>query len=179
VTALGSAELADLRESPYLRFGDQLLLRGRISAPPTLDDFDYPTYLARQGIGSVMSFPRVTILGESEQNPLALGLRGARRRLGEALDGAVSEPQASLGRALLLGDRSNLPDGLTDAFKRTGTSHLLAISGLHIGILLGLSLTAGSALLGRRKGYYLLVPLTLIGCTPCWLGCRRRWRGPQ
>jgi competence protein ComEC len=162
VTALGSAELADLRESPYLRFGDLLLLSGRISAPPTLDDFDYPAYLARQGIRSVTAFPRITILGETDQNPLARGLRGLRRRLGEALDGAVSEPQASLGRALLLGDRSNLPDGLSDAFKRTGTSHLLAISGLHVGILLGLSLTAASVLLGRRKGYYLLAPLTLM-----------------
>lgn len=162
VTALESAELAGLRDSPYLRYGDHLQIRGRIAAPASLDDFDYPAYLARQGIGSVMSFPQVTLLDEGSENFLARGLRALRRRLGVTLDDAVSEPQASLGRALLLGDRSNLPDDLTDAFRRTGTSHLLAISGLHVAILLGISLTAASALLGRRRGIYLLVPLALI-----------------
>ena len=162
VTALESAELASLRDSPYLRYGDQIQILGRIEAPPSLDDFDYPAYLARQGIGSVMSFPQVALLEEGSENFLASGLRGLRRRLGTALDDAVSEPKASLGRALLLGDRSNLPDGLTDAFRRTGTSHLLAISGLHVAILLGIALTAASVLLGRRRNYYLLVPLALI-----------------
>ena len=162
VTAMESAELASLRDSPYLRHGDRLQVRGHITAPPVLDEFDYPAYLAGQGIGSVMSFPQVTLLDEAFRDPLARGLRVLRRRLGEALDGAVSEPQASLDRALLLGDRTNLPDELTDAFRSTGTSHLLAISGLHVGILLGISLTAASALLGRRKGFYVLVPLVLI-----------------
>ena len=52
----------------------------------------------------------------------------------------VPEPQAALGQATLLGLRRNIPQDLNEAFRRTGTAHLLAISGLHVGILLGISL---------------------------------------
>ena len=44
----------------------------------------------------------------------------------------------------------------------TGTSHLLAISGLHVGVLLGLTVGAGAWLLGRRRQLYLLLPLGAI-----------------
>ena len=51
---------------------------------------------------------------------------------------------------------------MVDRFRETGTSHILAISGLHIGVLLGLSLVASQWLLGRRRHIYLIAPLLLI-----------------
>lgn len=48
----------------------------------------------------------------------------------------IEDPAArGLGLALLCGDRSELPSGLPDLFTRTGTRHLLAVSGLHVGLL--------------------------------------------
>ena len=44
-------------------------------------------------------------------------------------------PAASLGRAVLLGDRHALPDEMTQRFRQTGLAHLLAISGLHVGLI--------------------------------------------
>jgi competence protein ComEC len=74
-------------------------------------------------------------------------------------------------RALLLGDKSELPRATRDAFRRTGLSHLLAVSGLHVGILF-----AGLALILNRipgknvgvsffKAFFLC--LGLLGY--CWL----------
>ena len=74
----------------------------------------------------------------------------------------MPEPQSSLAQALLLGQRSGLPSDLKEDFRSTGTSHLLAISGLHVGVLLMLGLGVSANLLGRRRHYYLLVPLVLI-----------------
>ncbi len=68
VTAHQTAELVELRDPPYMRYGDWLLLDGSLTFPPDLEDFDYPAYLARQGIGSVMSFPEVTLLADREGN---------------------------------------------------------------------------------------------------------------
>ena len=74
----------------------------------------------------------------------------------------VPEPQAALGQATLLGLRRNIPQDLNEAFRRTGTAHLLAISGLHVGILLGISLAASAALLGRKHHLHLIAPLLVI-----------------
>ncbi len=159
VTLRESSELARQRKSPYVRYGDRLLLEGVLQAPPALDDFDYPAYLARQGIRSVMSFPEATLLSEGEGIAFYRWLYGVRRSISDSLATLVPEPQASVGQALLLGMRENLPESLVDEFRVTGTSHLLAISGLHVGILLGLSLAVSLRVLGRRGQHYLIAPL--------------------
>ena len=60
----------------------------------------------------------------------------------------------------MLGIRGNIPSEVQDAFSQTGTAHLLAISGLHLGIVAGLMLAIGIRLFGRR--YYFYVWLALI-----------------
>ena len=162
VTLRRFSELAAIRESPLVRYRDRLVLRGRLEAPPVLDDFDYAAYLARQGIGAVMLFPDVELVGEGGGSVLYRWLDSARRRLADSLATSVAEPQAAFGQALLLGIREDLPDELVDRFRDTGTSHLLAISGLHVGVVLGISLMASAWALGRRRQLYLVVPLAVI-----------------
>ena len=58
--------------------------------------------------------------------------------------------------------RGPLAEDVTEEFRSTGTSHLLAISGLHVGIVLAISLGAGAWLMGRRRQLYLLLPLGSI-----------------
>ena len=162
VTLRGPAENTGLRTPPYVRYGDRLLLEGVLKEPPTFEDFDYPAYLARQDIGSVMSFPEINLVGEGEGVPFYRWLYSVRRSIADSLAKTVPEPQASLGQALLLGIRDNLPPDLEEKFRATGTSHLLAISGLHVGILLGLSLAASQWAFGRRKQLYLIAPFVLL-----------------
>ncbi|MCH7745284.1 MAG: ComEC family competence protein, partial [Chloroflexi bacterium] len=162
VTLRVSSSLARLRDSPYFRYGDRLLLEGALEAPPVLEEFDYPAYLARQGIVSVMSFPDSTLLDEGQGALFYRWLYGTRRSIADSLARLVPEPQASMGQALLLGIRDNLPDKLVEEFRVTGTSHILAISGLHVGILLGISLITGAWMFGRRHHIYLLMPFVLM-----------------
>ena len=162
VTARASAELLDSRDRPYFRYGDRVRLSGALEAPPELEDFDYPGYLARVGIESVMSFPEVSLIEEGQGPAFVQALRTVRLRLAASLAESVSEPQSSLVQALLLGLRDELPDDMTESFRRTGTAHVLAISGLHVGILLALSLGLSGRLIGRRHQLYLLPPLALV-----------------
>lgn len=162
VTTRVPPSLVDSRDAPYVRYGDRLRLTGSLLPPPELDGFDYPGYLASQGIGTTMWLPGVELVDEGNGSP-AMGLVYAlRRTLAQSLARAVPEPQAALGQALLLGIRDGLPDTLVEEFRETGTSHLLAISGMHVGILLGMALAASQWLLGRRRHFYLLAPLVLI-----------------
>ena len=162
VTARVTSELTSAREPPFLRYGDTLHLKGPLKTPVPLDDFDLPSYLENQGIGTVMSYPEIALLDERGGAPFYRWLYSVRRHMAAAVAGVVPEPQAAFGQSILLGIRDNLPTSLRDDFRRTGTAHMLAISGLHVGILLIAAASAGETLFGRRALVYLLVPLAAI-----------------
>ena len=162
VTLRESSEIASLRKKPYFRYGDKVLLEGALQAPPVFEDFDYSAYLARQGITSVMSFPEVTLVSEGGGVAFYRWLYGVRQSLAASLTRTVPEPQASLGQVLMLGLRDNLPEDMVEDFQRTGTSHILAISGLHVGILIGITLIVSRWVFGRRHQIYLVLPLVMI-----------------
>ena len=75
---------------------------------------------------------------------------------------ALPEPHSALAQALLLGLRGQLPPEVKEDFRRTDAAHLLAISGLHVGVLLAMTMTAATWCLGRRRQAYLLVALAAI-----------------
>ena len=162
VTARPSAAIARQRQPPYFRYGDRLQITGRVQAPPALSDFDYAAYLARQGVGGVMYAQRVALVDEGNGSPFYRQLYALRHRLAASAAAAIPQPEAALAQAMLLGARHNIPPDLRDAFRRSGAAHLLAISGLHIGILLTAAMGASAALFGRRYYLYLLAPLAAI-----------------
>ena len=162
VTARVPAEIAAAREAPYIRYGDKLVLIGSLEAPRMYGDFDFPSYLESQGISSVISFPEMALIGEDGGRPFFRWLYSLRRDMARAIAVATPEPQASFGQAILLGLRDGIPDSLTEDFRSSGTSHLLAISGLHVSILLALGVSASEFLIGRRRLIYLLMPLLAI-----------------
>ena len=162
VTATPPAQLTGERQAPYIRYGDRLALRGRLDEVPVFEDFDYREYLARQGIAALMRRPEATLLDEGLGNPFLSALYRLRNSLSRSLNRSLAEPQASLAQALLLGKRGDIPQDVTRDFRDTGTSHLLAISGLHVGVVLALILPLSAAVLGRRRNLYLLPPLGIL-----------------
>ena len=162
VTLGASGRPVSPRDRPYVRYGDRLFLEGSLEAPRTLEGFDYPSYLARQGIRSTMSFPEAALLDEGLGNPLLRQVHSFRSSMADSLSKTVPEPQAALGQALLLGLRDDLPEDVVEQFRATGTSHLLAVSGLHVGILMATSLAVSQRILGRRRQLYLAAPLALV-----------------
>jgi competence protein ComEC len=122
---------------PELEFGARLALSGTLTPPPRLSEFDYPAYLARQGIFSYMAFPKVTNLGSSDRGLLGASLTFARPRVREALQRGIPEPQAAIAVGVVTGDRSQIPDDVQVAFKRSGVIHIIAISGQNIALLAG------------------------------------------
>ncbi len=126
----------DAPESVY--YGDRLRLHGSVKTPPQFPDFDYRAYLAEQGIFAVMSVGTslgVERLGRGGSSILRVG-NVVRDRLLRRLDGALSAENAALARGLLFGDTTALSNEVSDAFRRTGLSHVLAISGMNLAILL-------------------------------------------
>ena len=162
VFARPSEELVRVRKEPYFRYGDVLELTGTLNSPPELGDFDYGAYLAQQGIHAILNGLQVQLVAEGHGNFVFENIYAVRHRLADGIERALPEPQAALAQALLLGLRGGLPDDVTDDFRTTGTGHLLAISGIHVGIVLVTAMGAGVWLVGRRRQVYLMLPLATI-----------------
>ncbi|MCH8744794.1 MAG: DNA internalization-related competence protein ComEC/Rec2 [Chloroflexi bacterium] len=157
------AALVSTREPPYFRQGDFLTAPGTLQAPEPFENFDYPAYLTNQGIAGVFWSRDVEWVPEQSTQNWATGrIFGLRRSLSASLESALPQPQSSLAQALLLGLRGGLPSDTRDNFRATGASHLLAISGLHVGILLVMALGGSAGAFGRRWQIYLLLPLAAI-----------------
>lgn len=142
--------------------GQRLKLTGHIWAPDPVTnpyEFDFGAYLNRQGMDAYATakIEDVTVLG-AEENPQT-AIIGARQAIARRID-ALFPKSAGMMRALVLGDRSLLGDEQRDALQRSGTAHLISISGLHVTLLAAvLSMLLG--LVMPRK-YAALVAVALL-----------------
>jgi competence protein ComEC len=153
----------------------------RVAGPLNPGEFDARAYLRAQGVRLylVVDNPQGVwrrSVDDRECGSLTMtgarllgGLRAwSRARLVEGL-GPRSAPLAS---ALLLGHREEVDPGVNDAFARTGTTHLLAISGLHLQALAMVLLSLFRALrFGRRRALAAVALATvayalLVGLAP-------------
>ena len=148
---------------PTYQYGDLLKMTGELEEPPgDLDGFDYRAYLARQGIYTTVYYPELEVLATGQgQQPLQW-LYSLRHRMGEAIGTSLSEPEGSLAQGILLGLRHNVPSSLYEDFRRSGTAHLLAISGLHMAIVAGILLSISVWLFGRHRPTYFIITLSIL-----------------
>jgi competence protein ComEC len=149
------------RETTYA-YGDVLMVKGTPETPPSFDDFDYQGYLARQGILATMYFPDITVIKSgSGIRPLAW-VYDLREKLAGSLARALPEPQTALTQSILLGIRYNIPSDILDEFTITGTTHVLAISGVNITIMAGMLLSIGLRLFGKKHYFYVWLALGIV-----------------
>ena len=122
------------------------LVGGTVRSLATTRDFSagYADYLLRQGITSTWLYPSIT---GTEGLPVSRpGLEGVRGAIGKQVRTVFTEPDASIVSAMLLAQRGQIPADIVDQFRRTGVSHVLAISGLHISLVAGMMLAILAAL---------------------------------
>lgn len=97
---------------------------------------EYAGYYRAKGIFSAAETDELVTVGMRER-PLSSMLRKVRTYLTDGFDTYIGGEAAGFAAALLTGDREDL-SGITRLdFKRLGISHLLAISGLHLSIIIG------------------------------------------
>lgn len=127
-----------------LRCGDDIYFHAAVSRPVSdvdLTGFDYGTYLFRQGIsGTALAFEghwkRMSPVSSLSLKQQALLLREKllERYQKWGLDGDV----LAVVSALTIGEKRELTDELKAVYSAAGTSHVLALSGLHVGMIVGI-----------------------------------------
>ncbi len=144
--------LARTRELGDWRYGDRLVLRGYLTEPFENEEFSYREYLARQGVYAYMGGAEAAYLERAEANPMLGALYALRDRAHALVYRYWPDPEASLMSGILLGIERGIPASVQKAFKDTGTSHIIAISGFNITLVAGLLVTLFGRALGPRRG---------------------------
>jgi competence protein ComEC len=147
---------------PIYNYGDELLIKGKLETPQAIDNFNYPGYLANQGIYSTMLSPQTYLIGTGKGfRPLAW-VYALRNRLSEAMAATIPEPQASVAQGMILGIKSNVTPDLQNNFIKSGTVYILVISGSQFNIVAGILLATGIWLFGKRRFFYIWPALGAI-----------------
>ena len=141
------------------QYGDMVRLDVRLRVPRfhTPGSFDYVGYLARRDIflsAFVWDDAEITKIGTHPKQyagALRSWLEHTRRTIGTFFDSQLDSHTAAILRALIIGDASRISQELRETFARAGVAHVLAISGLHIGLVAAAAYGAWWWLLGRSQ----------------------------
>ncbi len=142
--------------SPDYLPGDRLLLRVRLNRVYnylTPGAFDYKLHMADRGIlvrGWIRSALQIVALSDehvSTARKIRFFPERLRCRIAGFIKSHLEQPAAGLYEALLLGSRSNITPRTLEQFKSCGCMHLLAISGVHMGLLALMLITGFSRLI--------------------------------
>lgn len=126
---------------PTLLYGDRLWILTTFQAPEAFrnpDGFDYPAYLKRQGIGATayVSSDDWEYAGKNENFSLRYTAGKCRNYLlGIYRKFNITGDEFAVLAALTLGYTDELHPDLRDAYSNSGAAHVLAVSGLHVGII--------------------------------------------
>lgn len=130
-----SKVLVFVKRYPEYRYGDKLTIQGYLKSPPILEGFNYPEYLKKEGIYSIIEWPKTEIVARDTGNPIMKALFSFKNKFKETGQQFISPPQEGFLEALVFGDESNISQEWKDKLNLTGTRHIAAVSGMNITII--------------------------------------------
>ena len=153
-------------EAHSLQAGDIVCFRGKVRAPHNFSDdldFDYARYVTMQGAAGTVYLPRGSwVHVGTDSSSLSTRMLRLRHSLQTKYMAHTFEGDA-LGvlMALTLGDKRELNDDVRAAYTDAGVAHMLALSGLHVGIIYGMLVFLMQGVFRRRSLRWLREILTI------------------
>ena len=121
--------LAYLPLSREWRYGDRIQLSGMPKTPEIEGSDYYHDYLARQGIHTTLGFSTARLIAHDQGSWFWAALYDFRALADRTIVRLLPQPESALLAGILLGDDSALPTKVADAFRATGITHIIAVSG--------------------------------------------------
>lgn len=125
--------LLTLPRFPVYASGEEVQLAGEVQLLSEMPEeyVGYADYLRRRGLVATMRYPDVVdVKNDVVDHSIRLNLLNRVKRL-------FLEPEAGVISAMLFAERGGVPDDVTGSLQKSGVSHILAISGLHVSLIAG------------------------------------------
>jgi len=120
---------------PEFEYGEQVEVSGTLIEPPEFEGFSYRNYLSLSSVYSIIQNPYIISLKDQDFTFKGL-LFSFKDSFEFQLNKLFPEPSASFEAGLLTGSRKGIPDDLLEAFNITGLTHIIAISGYNISLII-------------------------------------------
>lgn len=152
---------------PEYNYADRIKITGKLKTPMETEDFSYKNYLLKDGIYSVMGFPKIEVVPGEEKAGIMQKFYGLilnlKQKMRRNIQLYFSPKTASVVSGIVLGDKSAMPKDLKEKIKISGLSHIIAVSGMHIAIVAAIVM-AFLLFLGFHRGraFYLAVMLIIL-----------------
>ncbi len=170
--------LIRFREPAHLRYGDHLEVEGELRQPKGQQNpggFDYRAYLARRQVFGILHPHRNQKIAPTHRSGFFLlhWTERLRRRVESVIDKTYHDNSnhVLVLKGMLLGQRSVLPQQILDTFRNSGSLHILAVSGLHVGLIAAVCFL-GFSLLGLSRKTVCLLTITIVILYACLVGFR-------
>ena len=119
---------------PVYEYGDRVFVRGEVVEPEAIEDFDYDKYLQRYEIYGVSYRAQLSL--REKGSGLLKWVYFGKQKFERRLFKIFPEPTGSFLAGLLLGSRRGIPADLMEQFNATGLTHIIAISGYNITLVI-------------------------------------------
>jgi len=170
VMAVDERTLIFLKAYPIYNFGDLISVQGALQLPDNFaPDFDYVQYLKNKAIRTTISNPKISFessvhLSKLQELKIALYRRIFTIKNGfqSSISRSLPAPYSAYINGILLGTRQDIPTELTDAFNKTSTTHILAISGYNITIIAEALLAMLVFFMRRRRAFWVSVAVIIL-----------------
>jgi len=153
-------QIINFQYGDFIRFHSTLK---RISNFNNPGGFDYEHYLNLQGIyatGFIADTSEIVLLRHNSASPIRLELESFRLYLKRIIYNNADSPQREIIEAMTIGNQNAIPSDVRDNFNKTGTSHILSISGLHIGMVAAFAFFFVMIIL--KSSQYLMLKFNII-----------------
>lgn len=144
----------------------------RVKAPQNPGAFNYRRFLQHRQIlyQQYCTSQEIIMSGSTPPSFAIRFINNLQQYMAHAIDQYIEPPEVrSLSQAFLLGTRNELPVELEQTYAASGVMHILAVSGLHVGILYLLLVFTGSYLLRGKYGKLIHLAVVLAGLW-CYAG---------
>jgi len=143
-------------DEPVLSFGDRISFTAKIKLIRNFKNpggFDYKRFMAFKSVFGSSYAPgkKVTVVSKSPDIGIRRTISNVRCRISTFIEKEGGGNHQGVLKALIVGQAEQIPQAHRDAFNRSGVGHLLAISGLHIGIVASVAFIFFSWVLSHFK----------------------------
>ncbi len=146
---------------PHVATGDILRVACMPTIPQPFEGFNYDTWLLAKGIQYECDRVSSFVVMKQGDDSLLRSFALLREKFRLSIARVIPEPHASILAGILYGERSSIPQHTKDAFRATGTSHILAISGYNITVLV-VVLTSVLGLIGINRKRMIWISIALV-----------------
>lgn len=136
----GKISVKVLNGIPEISTGDKVYFKSGVRSVRNFNNpggFDFKRHMAFNGISGTayVSIDKIRIDRSEPATGWKRLVENARRKFAMLIESAAPPGEAGVLKALVIGDQNSISPKIREDFNRTGTSHILSISGLHVGIV--------------------------------------------